>query len=102
MALYLDSADVDDARRAAELGFVAGATTKPTLIARSGRPAVSVIADSCAILPGTIFYQVTASPGPALDDEIAHFRAIFELAAMGAHRLADLTLEEFRQEGVRA
>lgn len=81
MALYLDSADVDDARRAAALGFVAGATTNPLLIARSGRPAEKVVADLCAALPGAIFHQVTALPGPALDDEIARFRAISERVA---------------------
>ena len=37
MALYLDSALADEARQAAGLGFVAGATTNPALIARDGR-----------------------------------------------------------------
>jgi len=81
MALYLDSADVDDARQAAALGFVAGATTNPTLIARSGRPGEQVIADLAAVLPGTIFYQVTAPPGPELDDEMARLRAISDRVA---------------------
>ncbi|MBN1660907.1 MAG: transaldolase [Anaerolineae bacterium] len=81
MALYLDSADPDDARRAAALGFVAGATTNPLLIARSGRTGEQVIAGLVATLPGTIFYQVTAPPGPDLDDEIARLRAISDRVA---------------------
>lgn len=81
MALYLDSADVDDARHAAELGFIAGATTNPLLVARCGQPAELVVADLCAVLPGTIFHQVTAPPGTALDDEIARFRAISDQVA---------------------
>ena len=59
MALFLDSADVADARRAMELGFVAGITTNPTLIARTGRPALEVIAELCAISKGPVFYQLT-------------------------------------------
>jgi len=55
MALFLDSADVADARRAMELGFVAGITTNPTLIARTGRPALEVIAELCAISKGPVF-----------------------------------------------
>jgi transaldolase len=76
MALYLDSALADEARQAAGLGFVAGATTNPALIARDGRPARDVVADLCATLRGTIFYQVVEAPGPALDAEIETFRQI--------------------------
>jgi transaldolase len=76
MALYLDSADVGEARLAAELGFVAGATTNPAIITKVGRPAGEVIADLCAVLPGTIFYQVISPPGPALEAELARFRGI--------------------------
>lgn len=81
MTLYLDSADVADARRAAELGFVAGATTNPALVARVGRTAEEVVADFCALLPGAIFHQVISPPGPALDEEIARFRAISDRVA---------------------
>ena len=76
MSLYLDSADVDDARRAAALGFVAGATTNPALVAHTGRPAIGVVAELVSILDGAIFHQVTLSPGPDLDSEIDRFRAI--------------------------
>ncbi len=81
MALYLDSASVDDARRAVDLGFVAGATTNPILVARSGQSAEQVIADLCEVLPGTVFHQVTQAPGLSLDDEIARFRAISDRVA---------------------
>ena len=36
MALFLDSASLEDARRATALGFVVGATTNPALLARAG------------------------------------------------------------------
>jgi transaldolase len=60
MALFLDSASVDQARQAAELGFVWGATTNPALLARTGREPADVIADFCDLLPGTVFYQLAA------------------------------------------
>lgn len=60
MALLLDSASSADARQAAALGFVRGATTNPSLIAKAGRPAERVIHEFCELLPGKIFYQVTA------------------------------------------
>jgi transaldolase len=81
MALFLDSALVDEARQAAGLGFVAGATTNPALVARTGRPARDVVADLCATLPGVVFHQVGEAPGPALDAEIEAFRQISERVA---------------------
>jgi transaldolase len=81
MALFLDSADLKEARQAVTLGFVAGATTNPILVARSGRSAEEVVAGLCDLLPGTIFHQVTMPPGPALDAEVDRFRRISERVA---------------------
>jgi transaldolase len=53
----LDSAFVEDARRSAKLGFVAGITTNPTLVAETGRKPLDLIAELCDVHPGTIFYQ---------------------------------------------
>lgn len=81
MALFLDSARVEEAVQAASLGFVAGATTNPVLIARVGRPAQAVISDLCATLQGIIFYQVRHEPGPALEAEIDRMRQISQRVA---------------------
>ena len=81
MALFLDSALLDEARQAASLGFLAGATTNPSLIAKAGRPAREVISDLCATLTGIVFHQVLAAPGPALEEEIDTFRQISERVA---------------------
>jgi len=59
MALYLDSANLDDVRRAQDLGFIAGVTTNPTLIARTGRNGLDVLGDLVDMVEGHIFYQVT-------------------------------------------
>lgn len=42
------------------MGFVWGATTNPALMAKTGREPTGVIADFCELLPGTVFYQLTA------------------------------------------
>ena len=57
MALYLDSASVADARRSSALGFVAGITTNPALLAATSRRPPDVIAELCETHPGTVFYQ---------------------------------------------
>lgn len=60
MALFLDSASPADAREAMDLGFIAGITTNPSLIAKTGRKPEDVIVELADICPGTVFYQLTA------------------------------------------
>lgn len=60
MALFLDSASVEETQRVVELGFVWGATTNPALMTQTGRDPVDVITDLCELLPGTVFYQLSA------------------------------------------
>lgn len=77
MAIYLDSASLEDARRAAELGFVAGITTNPKLIARTGRAAEVVIPDLCdALGEGLVFYQLTAPTAGEREAEARRFAAL--------------------------
>ena len=60
MALFIDSADIEDVRRAFELGFVSGVTTNPALVAKTGRPGLDVLNDLLDLTNGPVFYQVTA------------------------------------------
>jgi transaldolase len=76
MALYLDSAEVEEVRQAMALGFVAGITTNPILIARTGRPAQEVIADLCGLCPGEVFYQLTERTPEAMEAEARRFHAL--------------------------
>lgn len=61
MTLYLDSASIEDARKAFALGFVGGITTNPATIAKTGKTSESVIAELCGIAQGTVFYQLQAA-----------------------------------------
>ena len=60
MAIFVDSADPDDARRAQALGFVGAVTTNPSLVAKVGRPALELLHELLEIFDGPVFYQVTA------------------------------------------
>lgn len=59
MSLYLDSARVEDARRAFSTGLVKGITTNPSLMAQTRRPATDVIAELCDLSTGIVFHQLT-------------------------------------------
>ncbi|HTX78620.1 MAG TPA: transaldolase family protein [Longilinea sp.] len=75
MALFLDSAIMDDVRSAMQLGFVTGVTTNPSLIAKAGRPGLMVLRDILDATHGPVFYQVTAD---AVEERMSQARKAAE------------------------
>ena len=79
MAVFLDSASLEDARRASALGFVVGATTNPALLARAGHAeARAALQALCPLFPGTVFYQVLARTPDAMRSEAEAFLPLAE------------------------
>jgi len=76
MALFLDSALPADARRAMSLGFVAGITTNPALMAKVDRKPEDAIAELADICPGPVFYQLTAPTVAEREAEARRFLAL--------------------------
>jgi len=66
MQLFLDSADVAVLKDLAATGLVDGVTTNPTLIAKSGRPMLEVIAEICEIVEGPVSAEVAATESQAM------------------------------------
>jgi len=58
MKYFLDTANVEEIRKAAELGIIDGVTTNPSLIAREGREFKAVIKEIAAIVDGPISAEV--------------------------------------------
>ena len=61
MKLFIDTANVDEIRSAAELGVICGVTTNPSLIAREGKVFEDVIKEITTIVDGPISAEVVAS-----------------------------------------
>jgi transaldolase len=77
MGIFIDSADVQEVKRAVGLGFVTGCTTNPTLMAQVKAKPADVTAELCRLVPGPVFYQVTAE---TIDAREAEGRAVSRLA----------------------
>lgn len=60
MQLFLDTTDVAVLKDLAATGLVDGVTTNPTLIAKSGRPMLDVIAEICDLVEGPVSAEVAA------------------------------------------
>ena len=76
MKFFVDTADVSEIRSLAEAGLVDGVTTNPSLIAKSGRRMAEVIAEICAITPGPVSAEVTATDFDTMLAEGRYLRGI--------------------------
>ena len=72
MALFLDSARLDEAKKAQSLGFIEGITTNPLRMQTVGRPPMEVLEELVDTFDGHVFYQLTAQTLEARIDEAWH------------------------------
>lgn len=61
MRFFIDTANVDDIRKANDMGVICGVTTNPSLIAKEGRVFEEVIAEIASIVDGPISGEVRAT-----------------------------------------
>lgn len=69
MKIFIDTANVNEIRKAAELGIIDGVTTNPSLIAREGRDLKDVIEEICAIVDGPISAEVISMTASKMVEE---------------------------------
>ncbi|NLM43441.1 MAG: fructose-6-phosphate aldolase [Clostridiales bacterium] len=58
MKLFIDTANVDEIRRANDMGIICGVTTNPSLIAKEGRDFKQVVTEIAEIVDGPISAEV--------------------------------------------
>lgn len=61
MKFFIDTAKVEDIRKANDMGVICGVTTNPSLIAKEGRNFEEVIAEIASIVDGPISGEVKAT-----------------------------------------
>jgi len=61
MKLFLDTANIDEIRRAQDWGIIDGVTTNPSLIAREGGDFVDTIHQICGIVQGPVSAETVAT-----------------------------------------
>ncbi|MBU4176904.1 MAG: fructose-6-phosphate aldolase [Desulfurivibrionaceae bacterium] len=60
MKFFIDTANLDEIKKAVDMGMVDGVTTNPSLIARENKPFVEIIKEICKIVDGPISAEVIA------------------------------------------
>ena len=61
MRFFVDTANVDEIRKANDMGIICGVTTNPSLIAKEGRDFHQVIQEIASIVNGPISGEVKAT-----------------------------------------
>jgi transaldolase len=76
MQFFVDSADLQAIKDLADTGMVDGATTNPSLVAKSGQDFKTLIAEICDLVPGPVSAEVTALEADAMLKEADELLAI--------------------------
>lgn len=58
MKIFLDTANLDEIRRAVRLGVIAGVTTNPSLIAKEGLEFLPTVQEICSLVDGPVSAEV--------------------------------------------
>jgi transaldolase len=93
MKFFIDTANIDEIKKAVEMGMVDGVTTNPSLIARENKPFEEIIKEICTVVDGPISAEVIA-----LDAE-GMVREGRELAAIHANIVIKIPMTT---EGLKA
>jgi transaldolase len=78
MTIFVDSAIIEEIQQAASWGWIGGATTNPSLLAKSPLPPRETLIKMAEIVDGYIFYQLTAPTLEGMQQE-----------ALAAHRILE-------------
>lgn len=78
MKFFIDTADVDEIRKAHAMGCVDGVTTNPSLLAKIGRPLEATIREICSIVDGPISAECVSLEAPDLIKEGRELAKIHE------------------------
>lgn len=69
MKIFIDTANVDEIKKANNLGVICGVTTNPSLIAKEGREFSKVVQEICAIVDGPISAEVISLEATQMVEE---------------------------------
>lgn len=73
MKFFIDTANIDEIRKANELGVIDGVTTNPSLIAKEGRQPITLLKEICRIVNGPISAEAVSMKA---DDMIKEAKAL--------------------------
>lgn len=103
MKIFIDSADLDEIKRAAQLGVLDGCTTNPSLLAKVGRKIQSAIPEICEIVDGPVSAEVVAVEYEKILAEARVLAKLHENVVVKVPLLPDglRAVKTLKREGIR-
>ncbi|MHC5251677.1 fructose-6-phosphate aldolase [Listeria kieliensis] len=103
MKFFIDTANVDEIKKASRMGFIAGVTTNPSLIAKEGRDFKEVVTEITSIVNGPISGEVVSLEADKMVEEgrlvaAIHPNMVVKIPMTGEGMAAVKTLHE---EGIK-
>jgi transaldolase len=93
MKFFIDTANIDEIKKANELGMVDGVTTNPSLVSKEGREFKGLLKEICSIVDGPVNAEVVSM------DSTGMVREAKELAKLAENIVVKIPLI---QEGLKA
>ncbi|MFO8088970.1 MAG: fructose-6-phosphate aldolase [Desulfatiglandaceae bacterium] len=78
MKFFIDTANVEEIRKAHDLGMVDGVTTNPSLAAKEGRPFEELILEICSIVEGPVSAEVVSLDAGGMVSEAENLASLAE------------------------
>jgi transaldolase len=69
MKIFIDTANIEEIKRANELGILDGVTTNPTLLSREGKPPIEQLKEICRIVRGPVTAEVLSTKSEEMVEE---------------------------------
>lgn len=82
MKFFIDTADIDEIRDLAATGLVDGVTTNPSLVAKTGRNFLDVVAEICEVVDGPVSAECVATDHETMLQEGKKLAAIADNVAV--------------------
>lgn len=103
MKFFIDSADIEEIRKAKSMGVLDGVTTNPSLIAKTGKPFRQVIEAICEEVDGPISAEVVATDYEGIVKEGRELAQIHKNIVVKVPLLVDglRAVKTFADEGIR-
>lgn len=103
MQFFLDSANLDELKKASAWGIIDGVTTNPSLIAKEGNPIAEQIRKICEIVDGDVSAEVVATDAQGMLREGRELAKIHENVVVKCPltREGIIATSQFAKEGIR-
>ncbi len=73
MKIFIDTADIEELKRAAASGLIDGVTTNPSLMAKTGKPMLDVVREITQIVNGPISVETLATEADEMLNEARQY-----------------------------